>query len=259
MVRASQRRSFLPLMLLGCATMALMRGGGPARAEAGRPPADAAVPFAVGEQLEYRVGQNFLTAATAQLRVVDRKPFSGRNAWHFQARAQTVDPVRLLYTLDDQFDSYTDAATLAGLQYVTHVRETRRQEDAVVRMSNEGDAASGDQPSVRVPAGTRDPLGALYALRATDWAGTETLTLPVYDGKKLYEMRVRRLERGEEVEVAAGTYDATRLELRLFERGRETQGTRFQVWISEDPRRLPVLIEAELPFGTFRVELERVR
>jgi len=145
-----------------------------ARAAAGQPAADAPVPFTSGEQLHYRIGwQNFLTAATARLSVVERRPFYGRTAWHFQAKARTAEPVRLLYTLDDQFDSYTDTVSLAGLQYEVHIREQGRQEDTVVRMSNEGQPATGEEPTVRVPAGTRDPLGAFYSLRAADWNAME--------------------------------------------------------------------------------------
>lgn len=230
---------------------------GPARPEPKLSPADAAVPFWSGEQLDYRVGwQNFLTAATARLRVIERRPFHGRTAWHFQARARTVEPVRYLYLLDDQFDSYTDTATLAGLQYETYIREQGREEDSVVRLSTDGDPAGDNDPSVRVPPGTRDPLGALYSLRATDWSATDRARISVYDGKKLYELRVRVAGRGK-ILVPAGTYAATKLELRVFERGREKQNTLFRVWLAEDASRIPVLMEAELPFGTFRVELER--
>ena len=149
--------------LIGWAAVTSLRADGPARPDARAPEADAAVPFRDGERLDYRIGwQNFLTAATARLRVVERRPFHGRTAWHLQAVARTVDPVRILYELDDQFDSYTDTVTLAGLQYETHQREQGQKKDSVVRMSPEGEPAADDNPSVRVPAGTRDPLGAFY-------------------------------------------------------------------------------------------------
>jgi len=240
--------------------LSAIRADGPARPRPGGQPADAAVPFPAGEHLDYRVGwQDFLTAATARLRVVERRPFYGRVAWHFQARARTVEPVRLLYTLDDQFDSYTDTTTLAALQYEAYLREQGKQEDSIVRMSTEDDPAPGDGPSVRVPPGTRDPLGLFYGLRAIDWSQTREMHIPVYDGKKLYEVRACKAGVRQAITVPAGSYAATKIELRVFERGRELRNTLFTFWLAEDEARTPVLVRADLPFGTFRVELERVR
>ena len=227
---------------------------------AAAPPAEAAVPFRAGEQLDYRVGwQAIATAATVQFRVVERRPFYGRTAWHFQTNARTVEPASYLYSLNDQFDSYTDTTTLGGIQYEMYIREQDRKENNIIRMSTEGEPASGNGPSVRVPAGTRDPIGTLFWLRAVDWAKTAEARTNVYDGKKLYELRVRRVAEREEVRVVAGQYTATKLELRVYDRGREVQSTSFVCWLAQDAARTPVLIEAETPVGDVRVELTAVR
>ena len=236
----------------------MLAGDGPAPRAPRSDPPEMAVPFRVGEKLDYRVGwQTFVTAATAQVRVEERRPFYGRVAWHFQAVARTVEPVRYLYAMDDQFDSYTDIASLASLQYETYLRETDKKEDKVVRMSTDGEPSAGNGPTVRVPPGTRDPLGAFFSLRSVDWEQNSEARMPVYDGKKLYELRVRRLSTTESATVPAGTFAATKLELRVYERNRELAHTRFFVWLSRDAERMPVLIEAQLPFGELRVELMR--
>ena len=220
----------------------------------------AAVPFRVGEQLDYSVGwQNFLVAATAQVSVLERRSLYGHTAWHFQAVTHTVEPVRYLYPVDDQFDSYTDAGSLASLQFETYLRESGKHEDAVYRMSTEGEPARGDGPTVRVPAGTRDPLGAFFALRTNDWERSAEVSMPVFDGKKLYELRARKVSGVETVEVPAGSFKATQIELRVYERNREVLTAQFQLWLAKDAARTPVLIEAELPFGSLRVELTRAR
>jgi hypothetical protein len=124
-------------------------------------------------------------------------------------------------------------------------------------MGSEGEPPAGNGPTARVPPGTRDPLGAFFSLRAVDWDKTPEARMPVYDGKKLYELRARHVGPAESVTVPAGEFSAMRIELRVFERNRELAGTRFQLWLSRDPARTPVLIEAELPFGALRVELTR--
>jgi len=245
--------------LVGLALLfASLLAEGQAKREARSSPAEAAVPFRVGEKLEYRVGwANFLTAATLRLAVAERRRFFGREAWHFQAFARTVEPVRFLYALDDQFDSYTDTATLSSLRYEMHLREQGGQEDSVVRMSTGQEPAQSDGPTVRVLPGTRDPLAVLYFLRAVDWQRTKETSTPVYDGKKLYELRARVERDHDEVSVPAGTYPAWKIELRVYDRGRELAETRFWLWLTRNTPRCPALIEAELPFGSVRVELNR--
>jgi len=92
-----------------------------------------------------------------------------------------------------------------------------------------------------------------------DWARAPQIRTPVYDGKKLYEARARLEMSSGSVTVPAGTYTAARIEVRIFEQEKEVQQTRFWVWLANDNARTPVLIEAELPFGSLRVELRAAR
>ncbi len=215
-------------------------------------------PFAAGEKLEFEVGwNNFLTAATVQLQIPEKRDFYGHTAWHFQARARTIDPVRFLYPLEDQFDSYSDEASFRSLQFEMYLNEKNNKETHIIRMRTEGEAAQDGKPVVRVLAGTRDPLGALYALRAVDWPRVTEVRMPVFDGRKLYELRGRPVGARSGVSVSAGTFSATKISLQVFESGRETGNIAFTLWLANDRQRTPVQIEALLPFGTLSVGLAR--
>jgi len=41
----------------------------------------------------------------------------------------------------------------------------------------------------------------------------------------------------------------------LFDHGKELTDTRLWLWITKDAAHTPVLVEAEIPFGTARIEL----
>jgi hypothetical protein len=239
-----------------------------ARPQATRPPknnpkADPAppalrVPLPAGEKLEFRGGWQFYNgAATLKLAVIDQHPFSGRPAWHFQAQVTTLNPLRYIFILDDQFDSFSDPADLASRQYEAYIREQNKHEDRISRMSHEGEPAPAGGAAVRVPAGTRDPLGALYFLRTVNWARTPAVAMPVYDGKKLYELRARLGLAAEQLDVPAGKFTASRIDLRVYHRGSELAQVRISLWIADDAARTPVRVEAELPFGSVRAELAR--
>ncbi len=67
------------------------------------------MPFKAGEKLNYQVGWSaFLSAASVQLSVPEQRDFYGSNTWHFRATAHTQGTARSLFTIDDEFDSYTD-------------------------------------------------------------------------------------------------------------------------------------------------------
>jgi len=251
----------LAVVLLGGALAAWPQANRPAKSnppKADPIPSALAVPFSAGEKLEFRGGWQFYDgAATLKLAVVGQRDFSGRPAWHFQALATTLNPLRYIFILDDQFDSYSDAADLASRQYEAYIREQNKKEDRISPMSHEGEPAPAGGAAVRVPPGTRDPLGALYFLRTVNWTRTPTVTMPVYDGKKLYELRARRGLAAEPIEVPAGKFAAARIDLRIFHRGVDQAQVRISLWLANDAARTPVRVEAELPFGSVRAELSR--
>ena len=220
------------------------------------PPEPIAVPFAPGERLDYAAQWNkFVTAATLELKVVERRDFFGRPAWHFQALAQTIDPVRMLYQIDDQFDSYTDATTLECRQYEMYLREQTKKEDLVVPMATRPDPARSGTHLYMVLAGTQDPVGVLYRLRAHDWAREPALRIPVFDGRKLYEVDAHRESEGLPLTVAAGNFIVRRISIRVLQGGAEVPNLKVWLSLAQDKAQTPVLIEAEAPFGTVRAEL----
>jgi hypothetical protein len=219
-------------------------------------PHEARVPFRIGEKLDYRVAwASFTSAASIQLTIPERRELTGWGTWHFRASAHTLSPMRSVFSLDDQFDSYTDAATLESRQYETYLNEAGQKQTEIFRLLSEGHAASGSAPSIIVSPGTRDPLGAVYALRGVDWQKTPEFKAPVYDGHDIYEMRARLEVPEETIAVAAGNFSSVKISIHLFQRGKEVAGTSFTAWLARDAACTPVLMIAEMPFGNLRVEL----
>jgi len=219
-------------------------------------PEPAVVPFAAGERLEFAAQWNkFVTAATIKIAVIERRDFFGKLAWHFQAVANTIDPVRMLYAIDDQFDSYTDAMTLECRQYESYLREQSKSENTIVPMFTKPEPGRSQLHMYMVVAGTQDPVGILYKLRAHDFTKEPAVHIPVFDGKKYYEIDARRESEGQPVTVAAGNFVATRIALHVSSGGQEVPNVKVWLSLAQDAARTPVLIEAEAPFGTVRAEL----
>ncbi len=213
-------------------------------------------PFRVGEQLDYRVGwASFTTAATVRMAVAERRNLYGWDTWHLRAVTHTLNPLRVLFAIDDQFDSYTDTHTLESHQFEMYLREQGKEENNVLHLIPRGVPSRSNGPNVIVLSGTLDPVGALYALRQMDWPRVPEAAAPVFDGRKLYEMRAKLAAASEQVTVPAGTFPAARIDVRVFEQGSEIPSATFAVWLAQNPPRTPVLVQADLPFGSLRVEL----
>ena len=220
-------------------------------------PADIAVPFNAGERLSFRViwSKFSVNAATIQLAVIERRDFFGRLAWHFRALAQTIDTMHIVYPLDDQIDSYTDAGQLNSLQYEMYLHEQGKQQTNSWRLISDGSPAPPNVTAARVSPGTRDPIGLLYLLRAADWKAAPQLRAPVFDGKNLYEVVAHLESSSEQAIVPAGQFAASKIAVRVYDHGQELSTTRFTVWLAQDATRTPVLVETELPIGTARLEM----
>jgi hypothetical protein len=219
-------------------------------------PKAAVVPFHAGEQLEYRLSwATFLTAATIRLTVIERRTLYGWDAWHFRATGSSESPLRTLFTIDDEFDSYTDAATFVSHQFESYLDELGRKEKNVMELTPQGTVPRGTVASVIVPPATRDPLDFIESVRAFDWERYPELRVPVFDGKNLYDIHATREALDEKISVPALTCEATRIGIHVFAAGKELDHTKIAIWLQRDGTRMPVAIEADLPLGTFRMEL----
>jgi Protein of unknown function (DUF3108) len=213
-----------------------------------------------GESLEFAANLTKLNSTVANLKVVvaEKKNFFGKNSWHLQAFAHTENPYRMVFELDDQFDSYSEAVGFSSQQYEMHLNERGQKVDSVQRMlSSQKDPAPADATAARVPPGTRDPLGLMQYLRGVDWSKTPEIKSPVYDGRKFYEVRAVLLSKNEEVKVPAGNYTATKIEIHVYDSGVEMKDAHFLLYLSNNAARIPVLLEAVLPIATARVELTK--
>jgi hypothetical protein len=233
----------------------------PTDAKKSAPPVDAGLPLKAGEILEYSASVSKVSSvANLKVQIAGRGNFAGKSVWHLQAFAHTQNPLRMVFELDDQFDSYSDAGTLVSLQYEMHLSERGQKVESVQRMTATGkEPAPEGATEARVLPGTRDPLGMMHYLRYVDWAKTPEVRCPVYDGHKLYDVRAKMAGASEDVTVSSGKYTASKIGIRVFENGVEMKDAAFTLYVANAPARTPVLLEATLPFASVRVELVKAK
>jgi hypothetical protein len=108
---------------------------------------------------------------------------------------------------------------------------------------------------VVVSPGTLDPLGALYMLRHVDWQRTPEFRAPIFDGADLVEMRAHLDVANEIVAVNAGNFSVACISVHGYQHGEELKQESLSICFANDAARTPILLEAEIPLGSVRVEL----
>ena len=226
------------------------------------PPArEAAVPFRVGETLTYDVSwSQFLTAGTATSRVVEKTTVPGSTAYNIVADGKPVPLVARFYPVYYKMVSLLDTFSVLSAQTSSYSEENGRKRESNTRFDRRTRRAFYEAPNesakqnFEIPANVQDGLATLYAVRGHAFKAGEHFSIPVADDGSLYsvEFETRGPER---VRVPMGDVEAWNLRLTILDDKRQPAATNSGVWISTDPRRLPVKLQSDLPVGSFVLAL----
>jgi hypothetical protein len=107
--------------------------------------------------------------------------------------------------------------------------------------------------NLRVPAYSQDPLAAIYLLRARTLKAGERFSVPICDAGETYTVDVV-VAAPEPVASGIGELRAWKITPSL-PRDQAADARRLTLWLSDDPRRLPVKMQAQLAVGTFDLTL----
>ena len=82
--------------------------------------------------------------------------------------------------------------------------------------------------------------------------------MPICDNGTNYKLQVD-ITGPESVRTGLDNVNALRLNLTLFDARNQRVGRNTAMWMSDDARRLPVQLRADLPIGSFNLVLRQAR
>ena len=214
-------------------------------------------PFNAGERLSYDVSwADFLIAGELTIDTDQRRNFDGIDAFHVTAQAKTVGLVSgLALKVNDVYESFINASTLQPFRAEKRMRHGKKQAESSVTIDQQHRVAKiAGGGSLEIPADTYDLAGLIFAMRGMDLTPGKSRTFTVIEDGKLYTITIRP-EAKEKITTRAGRFDTMVLSSSMA-KGRENEKLyNLRMYITTDSRRLPVLITAEPPWGSVRVEL----
>jgi hypothetical protein len=206
------------------------------------------VPFGVGERLVFAVQYGLVTAGEATLEVRNLATLEKRPSYRIVSDARTNDFFSKFFQVRDRYESYIDTTELYSLRYEKHVREGKFKRDEVVDFDQVRHRAIYKDKVVPIPPRCQDVLSALYYVRTLPLEVGQSISLANHTDGKNYPLVVKVHAR-ERVKVDAGEFDCLVVEPILRGPGVFTQKGRLTVWLTDDDRRLPVLMKSKVVIG----------
>ncbi|HKS96886.1 MAG TPA: DUF3108 domain-containing protein [Terriglobia bacterium] len=224
-------------------------------------------PFAPGETLTYDLSWEVFPAGQVSGTIL-KVTRGSKELYEVKAAAQSRGFVSLLYTVEDEFDSFFDPETLCSDSLQKRINEGRRHKNTRIvfdsarklAILDEQDLAAKGAPTKHaeneIPACVHDVVNAFYFMRRQPLRVGQEIRLPINDGSKTADVRVQ-VQALETIRTPFGTRSAFRVEPTVFGGLLKRKG-RMQIWFSDDAERLPLRVKAMISAGTITADLHSV-
>lgn len=222
-----------------------------------------ALPFKVGESLEYHVHYGAIPAGKARIAILDTASVRGQLCYHAVSQARSAKAFDIFFKVRDKIETWFDFDSLYTHRYHKRQREGRYRDEKIVeylhdkgiaRLTDDGEF-KGDYP---VPRQIQDALSAIFWVRTLTFAEDTTLIVPVHDIRKTYDLLVV-IGKKEKIKTRAGEFECYVIEPRLESGGifKKDKGARIWIWFTADDRKIPVMMQSKVFFGRVTAELEK--
>jgi hypothetical protein len=216
-------------------------------------------PFRSGESLKFSVQYGFIKAGTAYLEVPQVKEWNGRRVYTLVARAESNAFFSRFYKVRNRIESFWDKDGLFSWRYTENRREGGYRAQSEILFDQEHhEARYSDGRSFPIPPQVQDALSSFYYTRFQALPLGGSIVFDYHASRKSQPLEVKVLGR-ERVQTPAGTFDCVAIEPILKAGGIFKNKGRLVIWLTDDERRMPVLMRSKVAVGSISVVLQEVR
>jgi hypothetical protein len=221
-------------------------------------------PFRVGEKLTYQIYWGPFVAGKATLEIDRIDTVANNDCYHILVRVNTSGFADFLYHIEDQIESWLDVDELCTRRYRQDRKEGKhhRFDDSFYDYSNKQilttNLINGKLHSYPLDGPAQDLISSLY------FARTKPLQLDVAEkfrialGKGRYEVTIKPDARKSLYFRPTGNVQALRLEPTPTISVVSANKGRMWFWVSDDPRKLLLLITTDMTIGSAKFVLSQV-
>jgi hypothetical protein len=257
--RTGSRLSRAAIPLLAAVVLAVSAGGttGGGIPAIGPSGVTTVPPFGVGESLSFEIKYGFISAGTAVIGIPRIATVRGHSCYHIVSLAESNSFFSVFFTVRDVVESYLDVRELVPLRFEKRLREGDFRDHDLVLFDHDRNVAiypEQDGRLVPIAARAQDILTSLYYVRMMDLEVGRSVYIENHADKKNYPLEIKVLRR-ETVSVEAGRFECLVVEPLMRTSGLFRQKGRLTVWLTDDDRRMPVLMKSKVIIGSISAEL----
>ncbi len=214
----------------------------------------AALPFAIGERLNYDIAWgNFTSVGRASFEVRQQGMLGNNRVYEFYGEATTIGAARTLINVNDQISSFVLVDRLMPLRTDLRLREGRRIKIVSANydwIRKTASLSSGSE--VALQPVTFDLVSLFYAIRASDLKPGAAYNYPFLDANHRLQLVTIKVIKPEVIGGPMGNRDT--LQIDIFLPG-PSPILIAQAWITNDSRRLPIYFVTRTRFGELRFQM----
>jgi len=217
--------------------------------------------FGVGEKLTYSVNYGVINAGSATVEVLsDTTRIAGRPNYHLVSMAKSNKVFSLFFKVEDRIDSYQDKEGLFTWESRVRLREGNYKADRYFVFDHYVKTATRNNKTVtKIPEFCTDAMGTYFYFRTLEFDVGDTIFLPIYESRKVYELAIPIVGR-ETIKVPAGTFDCYKIIPQLVENEAVFQSKgRMTLWVTADQHRYLAKVASEVIFGTIHINLTEIQ
>ncbi len=216
-------------------------------------------PFPARQTLTFTVDWRVFTAGTAVFHLEQQG-----TEQKVTATADTVGGVTMLFPVVDRFQSAFDMKTGCSAGFSKQIQEGRRKVSSDLTFDyGQGKQHLLDKNLVKgtqkeqtasIPACVTDALSGIFYAATQPMTVGQSFGFPLADAMRTVTM-VMKVEGKEEIKTPAGTFQTVRVQPTAEEGVVRNRGT-IHIWYTDDPRHMPVQMQARLFWGTITFHLQ---
>ena len=218
-----------------------------------------AKPFEVGEKLIYDLTWFGMKVGTARLEVEAREMYQDKDSYRIVSLAKSNKFISFFFPVEDRVESIIDAEEFYSRRIHVNQRHGSRHVEKEVFFDQEKMEAiliyKGKTHQFPIPGKMQDALSSLYFFRTfKELTVGESVFIDVHASKKNWRLEVEVLDH-ERVSVPLGTFDTIKTKAKVRYEGILMDKGNIFVWVTDDERKIPVLLKGKVSIGPFTASL----
>ena len=227
--------------------------------------------FDAGEIIKFRVHYGFLNGGEGVMTVSDNiYNVNGRPCYKIDLVGETTGLVDMMFSVKDNWRSYVDTTALLPQKFYMFIKEgnfrknqgvvfNHAENKAVVEVMDKYTRELKNREEYEIPQYSQDIISGYYFLRTLDFTKInegDIIRVAGFFDKDVYDFRIKFTGR-EVLETALGDFPSLSFvpimhENNLFEDTDES----IKFWLSDDERRLPLKIKADMFVGAVELDIK---